>query len=73
MMNSSFSKDYVGNQIKKIRIRNNLDIKTFATQLNVSAKTVMAWEKGKNTPGLKTIVNMCNLYHLSLDEFFPIR
>ncbi|GHT61018.1 hypothetical protein FACS1894109_19240 [Spirochaetia bacterium] len=42
----SYSKE----QIKQIRLNNNLTIKTFASCMGVSQKTIESWEKGTNTP-----------------------
>jgi putative transcriptional regulator len=42
----SYSKE----QIKQIRLSNNLTIKTFASCMGVSQKTIESWEKGTNIP-----------------------
>jgi putative transcriptional regulator len=41
---------YSKEEIKQIRLNNNLTIKTFASCMGVSPKTIESWEKGTNTP-----------------------
>ena len=43
-------KQYSKEDIKKIRLSNNLTLKTFAECLGVSQKTVESWERGDNSP-----------------------
>ena len=43
-------KQYSKEEIKQIRLRNNLTLKTFADCLGVSQKTVESWERGDNSP-----------------------
>jgi putative transcriptional regulator len=37
-------------EIRQIRLNNNLTLKTFASCMGVSQKTVESWEKGTNVP-----------------------
>jgi putative transcriptional regulator len=41
---------YSKEQLKDIRLKNNMTLKTFAECLGVSQKTVESWERGKNKP-----------------------
>jgi len=43
-------KHYSKDELKRIRLNNNLTLKTFADCLGVSQKTVESWERGENTP-----------------------
>jgi len=43
-------KRYSNDELKKIRLSNNLTLKTFAECFGVSQKTVESWERGANTP-----------------------
>jgi len=43
-------KKYNKDELKKIRLNNNLTIKTFADCFGVSEKTVESWERGDNSP-----------------------
>jgi len=43
-------KAYDKDELKKIRLNNNLTLKTFADCFGVSQKTVEGWERGENEP-----------------------
>ena len=43
-------KHYSKDELKKIRLQNNLTLKTFAECFGVSQKTVESWERGENKP-----------------------
>ena len=43
-------KDYSKEELKSIRLQNNLTQKNFADCLGVSPKTVESWERGRNKP-----------------------
>ena len=43
-------KDYSKEELKQIRLHNNLTQKNFADCLGVSQKTVESWERGRNKP-----------------------
>ena len=42
--------DYTKEEIKAIRIKNNMTQKLFAEALGVAKKTIEAWEAGTNSP-----------------------
>lgn len=46
----SAPKAFNAKEIKKLRVSLSLSVAVFAAVLNVSPKTVEAWESGKNTP-----------------------
>ncbi|EDN69537.1 DNA-binding protein [Beggiatoa sp. PS] len=43
-------KEYSAEQIKHIRLKNNLTQAIFATYLNLSPSTIQKWEMGKTKP-----------------------
>jgi len=43
-------KHYSNDELKKIRLSNNLTLRTFAECFGVSQKTVESWERGENKP-----------------------
>ena len=43
-------KSYTKEEIREIRLNNNLTLKTFAQCMGVSRKTVESWERGENSP-----------------------
>jgi len=48
-------KHYSKDELKRIRLSNNLTLKTFADCFGVSQKTVESWERGENTPSGSSI------------------
>ena len=48
-------KHYSKDELKRIRLNNNLTLKTFADCFGVSQKTVESWERGENTPSGSSI------------------
>jgi putative transcriptional regulator len=48
-------KQYNKEELRNIRLRNNLTLKTFADCFGVSQKTVESWERGENTPSGSSI------------------
>jgi putative transcriptional regulator len=48
-------KQYSKDELKKIRLSNNLTLKTFAECFGVSQKTVESWERGENKPSGSSI------------------
>ena len=65
----TISSSFIGNRIKELRITNNNTIKELSKLLNVSEGTIYDLEKGNRLPRLQLLVNICNLYHVSLDSF----
>lgn len=58
----------IAEMIKKTRTENNMTQEEYANCFFVSRQTVSSWENGKSTPELQTLINICNTYHMSLDE-----
>ena len=48
-------KEYCKDELKNIRLKNNMTLKTFADCLGVSQKTVESWERGENKPSGSSI------------------
>jgi transcriptional regulator with XRE-family HTH domain len=55
-------------QIKKIRLENNLKQEDMANKLHISRQTISSWETDRNLPDLEMIVNISKFYNISLDE-----
>ncbi|MGX4687618.1 helix-turn-helix transcriptional regulator (plasmid) [Vagococcus sp. JNUCC 83] len=56
-------------KIKKFRSSNNLTQKELGDLLNVSDKTISSWETGRTYPDISMIIELSNIFNLSLDEF----
>ena len=57
-----------GEQFKKIRTDMKLTQEQVATQLNVSRQAISNWENNKNLPDIEMIVNISEVFHISLDQ-----
>ena len=57
-----------GAQVKKLRADNRLTQEQLASQLNVSRQTISSWENNRNLPDLEMVVQIAQLFHLSLDQ-----
>ena len=69
MRTGTISSEFIGNRIKDLRKSNNKTIKELSEVLKVSKGTIYSWELGLRIPKLEVLVNICNLYHVSLDSF----
>ncbi len=59
----------IGNKIKEYRIRCNLNQEELANKLFVSRQTVSNWENNKFYPDIKSIVLLCNIFNVSIQDF----
>ena len=65
-------KEQISTNITKYRKRENLSQKDLAKELQTKPSTVSSWEQGVSTPNVEMIVEMCKLFHISVDEMFGI-
>jgi len=57
-----------GTQMKKLRSSRNLTQEQLATKLNVSRQTISSWENNRNLPDLEMVVQISQIFQLSLDQ-----
>lgn len=55
-------------KIKSYRQRNNWTQQDVAEKLNVSRKTISSWETGRSYPDIFMLVQISDLYRISLDD-----
>lgn len=60
--------DYFSQQFKAQRDKAHLTQTAVATALHVEPQTVADWELGKSYPDYEMLVNISNLYQISIDE-----
>lgn len=60
----------IGRFIAELRKENNFTQEELAEKLNVNVKSISRWENGKNLPDHTLIVEMCNLFKISINEFY---
>lgn len=57
-----------GNKIKSVRQDKGLTQKDIAEKLHVSRKTISSWETGRSYPDIGTLVELSDIYQISLDK-----
>ncbi|MGL5042726.1 MAG: helix-turn-helix domain-containing protein [Culicoidibacterales bacterium] len=62
--------EYVSNKIKETRIENNKTLKEIANQMELTPTTIYRYEKNIRTINFENLLLFCNLFDLSLSEFF---
>lgn len=55
-------------QLKKYRKDNHLSQVMLAKKLYVTRQAVSKWEAGKSSPDVKTLINLSNIFNVSLDR-----
>lgn len=55
-------------KIKQYRAHNDWTQQEVATKLGVSRKTISSWENGRSYPDIFMLVQLSDLYHVSLDD-----
>lgn len=63
-------KEKISANIAKYRKKENLSQKDLAAKLQTKPSTVSSWEQGVSTPNAEMIVEMCNLFHISVDVMY---
>lgn len=54
--------------LKRLRIENNLSQKALAEKLNVNFRTVSAWEKSVCEPSIEMLVKLAEIFGESIDD-----
>jgi transcriptional regulator with XRE-family HTH domain len=60
-------KNNVAKNITELRILNNMTQMELAEKLNYSDKTISKWERGESTPDISVLVEMSDLFGVTLD------
>lgn len=58
----------IGNKLKNARIKNNMTQEKVAEKIGVSRQTISNWENSKSYPDIVSVINLSDLYSVSLDE-----
>lgn len=57
----------LGTTLADLRKRNGLSQEALAEKMGVSRQAVSKWERGESTPDTDTLIELANLYNVSLD------
>lgn len=60
--------EQIAKRIKEIRLKNNMSQQQFADQYGVTYQAVSKWENGKNIPDISILKQICNDYHMDLNQ-----
>ncbi len=63
----------IGKFIKEIRLKEKLSQQKFADKYGVTYQAVSKWENGKNIPDIAILKQMCEEYHMNLDNFLETK
>jgi transcriptional regulator with XRE-family HTH domain len=58
----------LGSRIKEARERQNLSQDELAEKMNISRQAISKWETGKSYPDIEKILELSDIFNLSLDE-----
>jgi transcriptional regulator with XRE-family HTH domain len=61
----------VGNQIKRIRDKRNMSQERFGKKINLSGKTISAYETQKATPPLYVLERIAKIYSVNIFDIPP--
>lgn len=59
-----------GKKIAELRLAKNMTQAELGKELNVTAQAVSKWEKGASEPDLNTIKSLCEIFGITVAEFF---
>ncbi len=63
----------IGKFIKEIRLKEKLSQQKFAEKYGVTYQAVSKWENGKNIPDISILKQMCEEYHMDLNDFLETK
>ena len=63
-------KDYVTNNVAKLRKERGMTQEEFADSINVSRQTVIAIEKGNYTPSVLLAIKLAQFFNVSVEKLF---
>ena len=58
----------IGKKLKEARLNRDLTQEVIAEKLNVSRQTISNWENEKTYPDIISVIELSNLYSISLDD-----
>lgn len=58
----------IGKKLKEPRLNRDLTQEVIAEKLNVSRQTISNWENEKSYPDIISVIELSNLYSISLDD-----
>lgn len=62
---------YIGQKIKEFRTKEKMTQSDLAKVLNTTKQTISRYEKGDRKAGQDTLFALCDIFNVSIDDFFP--
>lgn len=59
-----------GKKLKKLRLNHSMTQEKLGSKLNVSRKAVSSWENNRSYPDINTLLQISNLYKISINDLF---
>lgn len=59
---------YLHNNLKYLRLRRRLSQRKMAALLKMNTSSISAWEKGRSTPRVVTLIKLSEFFHRSIDQ-----
>lgn len=63
-------KDIIASNLREYRKQNGYTQKELANELGVSHNTISSWENGTNSIDIDTLVDICSLFHVTLNDMY---
>lgn len=60
-------------KIRELREEFQMTQKELAEKLSSAQRNVSNWENGVNEPDLDTVVKLCEIFHVGLEELFGVK
>ena len=64
-------KHYIGAKLKEYRKDNKMTQQDLADRLNTTKQTIGRYEKGTRKVNQDILFKLCDIFHVTLDDFFP--
>lgn len=58
----------IGGKIQELRKLSGMTQEQLAEKLDISRQTISKWESGSTLPDLESVLKLCRLFHISLDD-----
>nr|DAT02831.1 MAG TPA: Repressor protein CI [Caudoviricetes sp.] len=62
---------YIGQKIKEFRTKAKMTQSDLASALDTTKQTISRYEKGDRKAGQDTLFALCDIFNVSIDDFFP--
>ena len=58
----------IGNNIKRLRIKYQMNQELLAERLNIRRQTISSYERGNSVPDIYTLIRIADIFNVTLDE-----